>query len=101
MRHERRSPPCGRAAGSGDVDHDCRCETQSLPLPPDQEQEQPLEAFLFCTAGARYSVTFADEKIVKSSRDPECDLARALIARGISGTVTVIDGKTGRPRSFI
>jgi hypothetical protein len=31
--------------------------------------------------------------------DPECDAARALLARGI--TVTLCDGKTGIPRTII
>ena len=41
------------------------------------------------------------EPIVTGSRDPECDLARALLARGITGMVEVIDGKTGKPRSRV
>src|SRR5262245_61022863 len=49
----------------------------------------------------RYNVSFAGEVIVKRSRDPECDLARALKASGYTGTVTVIDGATGRPRTII
>ena len=39
--------------------------------------------------------------IVIDSRDPEHDLARALLACGLAGTVTLLDGKTGKPRTII
>src|SRR5262245_2661494 len=48
----------------------------------------------------RYSVTFREELIVDGSRDPECDLARALLARGFAGLVTVLD-EAGKPRSRV
>jgi hypothetical protein len=35
------------------------------------------------------------------SRDPEHDLARALLARGLTGKVTMLDAKTGKPRTVI
>jgi hypothetical protein len=49
----------------------------------------------------KYNVTFAGEIVVERSRDPETDLARALLARGHTGSVTMIDGATGRPRTII
>jgi hypothetical protein len=48
-----------------------------------------------------YDVLLDGETIVSDSRDPEHDLARALLARGIKGVAEVIDGKTGKPRSRI
>jgi hypothetical protein len=48
-----------------------------------------------------YNVTVAGEPIVTHSHDPECDLARALLARGVTGVVDVIDGVTGKPRSRV
>jgi hypothetical protein len=45
-----------------------------------------------------YDVLLEGETIVSNSRDPEHDLARALLARGIKGVVEVIDGRTGKPR---
>jgi hypothetical protein len=50
---------------------------------------------------ARYDVRFGGELIVHGSRDPECDLARVLLAKGMTGTVTILDGNTGKPRSFV
>src|SRR5262245_43153566 len=49
----------------------------------------------------RYNVEFAGEIIVERSRDPETDLARALLARGHTGTVTMLDGATGKRRTVI
>ena len=48
-----------------------------------------------------YNVVFDGELIVEHSRDPECDLARALKARGYTGMVDMLDGATGRLRSII
>lgn len=51
--------------------------------------------------GYHYSVICRGELIVDRSRDPECDAARALLARGITGELTLLDGKTGKPRIII
>jgi hypothetical protein len=51
--------------------------------------------------GYRYSVLFEGELLVDRSRDPECAAARALLAKGITGTLTMLDGKTGIPRTII
>ena len=51
--------------------------------------------------GYRYSVIFDGKLLVEHSSDPECDAARALLAKGITGTLTLLDGKTGRPRIVI
>jgi hypothetical protein len=48
-----------------------------------------------------YNVACAGEIIVERSRDLETDLARALLARGHSGKVTMLDGATGKPRTII
>ena len=51
--------------------------------------------------GYRYSVLFEDRLLVDRSRDPECDAARALVAKGITGKLTMLDGKSGRQRTII
>ena len=48
-----------------------------------------------------YDVVFDGETIITNSRDPDHDLARALLARGIKGKVTLHDGNTGKPRTII
>ena len=49
----------------------------------------------------RWSVEFDGELVVDRSLNPETDLARVLAARGYSGKVTLLDGKTGKPRTII
>jgi hypothetical protein len=51
--------------------------------------------------GGRYIVEFDGDLIVEGSRDPEHDLARALLSRGITGKVTMLDANTGKPRTII
>lgn len=49
-----------------------------------------------------YDIEILDgDLIIQGSRDPEHDLARALLARGITGKVTIFDGVTGKPRTII
>lgn len=44
---------------------------------------------------------FPGKLLVERSRDPECDAARALVAKGITGKLTMLDGETGKPRTII
>src|SRR5690349_24102324 len=63
---------------------------------------QPLKARLHRHGHAdRYSVIFDGKLLVDRCRDPECDAARALLALGYTGTLHMLDGKTGRPRAII
>jgi hypothetical protein len=52
-------------------------------------------------AGYLDSVIFDGKLLVERSRDPEHDAARALLAKGISGKLTMLDGKRGIPRTII
>ena len=52
-------------------------------------------------AGYVYSVVYDGKPLIERSRDPECEAARALIAKGITGELTLLDGKTGIPRTVI
>jgi hypothetical protein len=52
-------------------------------------------------AGYLYSVLFDGKLLVERSPDPQFDAARALLAQGITGKLTLLDGKTGRPRIMI
>jgi hypothetical protein len=71
-----------------------------MPLPT-------LQAFLIVhrtepRAGRRdvylYSMEFEGEIVVERSTDAACDLARALLARGLTGHVKVIHKETGQHR---
>ena len=46
-------------------------------------------------------MTSGGETLVKGSRDPETDLARALLARGLTGKVMAMDANTGKHRSTV
>jgi hypothetical protein len=48
-----------------------------------------------------YSVDFDGDIIVDHSPDPEADAARALLARGITGKLTMIDAETGKPCTIV
>ena len=52
-------------------------------------------------AGYLYNVTLDGELVLERSRDPECDLARVLLGRGITGMVDVHDGNTGKVRTRV
>jgi hypothetical protein len=52
----------------------------------------PMKARLHLGNG-RYSVLFDGKLLVERSRDPECDAARALLARGYTGQLQMLDGK--------
>jgi hypothetical protein len=58
-----------------------------------------LKARLHPLPNGRYSVILDGKLLVEQSR--KCDAARALAARGITGKLTLCDGKTGRPRTVI
>jgi hypothetical protein len=55
-----------------------------------------LHPIWFPEVGYRYSVIFKGKVLVERSRDPECDAARALLAKGRRGTLIMLDGKTGK-----
>jgi hypothetical protein len=51
--------------------------------------------------GYVYDVHFQFDVVVEGSSDPEFDVARALLAKGITGSITILDGITGKPRTII
>jgi hypothetical protein len=51
--------------------------------------------------GRAWNVEFDGEIVIVGSRDPEFDFARILVARGLTGSVKILEGKTGKLRSTI
>jgi len=45
-----------------------------------------------------YHVVFDGEVIVTASRVPECDAARVLLDRGLTGSLAIVDAVTGKKR---
>ena len=56
-----------------------------------------IYAFLQENRG-RYNVVVDGETVVRGAKDPEHELARKLLARGITGPVQTLDGLSGEPR---
>jgi hypothetical protein len=48
-----------------------------------------------------YNVLFEGKLLVERSRESELDACRAMFAQGVTGKLTILDGKTGRPRSIV
>ena len=57
-----------------------------------------LRSEWIASIGYRYDVLLDSEVIVRRSRDPAHDAARALLARGYRGRFRTIDFVTGKPR---
>src|SRR6185295_12170229 len=55
----------------------------------------------YMSQGAATPVSIDGLRIVEDSRDPECDAARALLARNITGVVKLLDANTGAHRSTV
>jgi hypothetical protein len=51
--------------------------------------------------GYRYTAFLNGEEIVSCSPDPEHDIARALLARGLTGIAEIVDGATGKSRTRV
>jgi hypothetical protein len=75
-------------------------QTPTTKHPTDKSSAKPLTAVLIVRSVGRYSVSFHDEIVVENSRDPELDAARALVRRGLTGSVKIIDA-SGKHRSTI
>jgi hypothetical protein len=56
---------------------------------------------IWAKGGYRYSVIYRGKLLIERSRDPECDAARALLTKGYTGKLILLDGKTGKPRTII
>src|SRR5688572_23931066 len=78
-----------------------QAEKAEHPLHNEPPEKCKHVAHLHAVGSTDYAMEFDGERIVESSRDPETDLARALLARGIVGAVKVLDGITGQHRSTV
>jgi hypothetical protein len=68
---------------------------------PQKKWQVTMKARLRPLTNGSFSVIFDGKLLVERSRDPECDAARALLAQGVIGKLTLCDGKTGIPRAII
>jgi hypothetical protein len=58
-------------------------------------------AYLHPSGIGRYDVSVDGEKVITGSRDPELDLARALLTRNVTGKVKIFDAATGKHRTTV
>ena len=56
-----------------------------------------MRARLHPLGNGGYSVLFDGKLLVERSRDPECDAARTLLARGYNGAQLMLDGSLALP----
>jgi hypothetical protein len=64
---------------------------------PNQNQKQGLTALLHVEGDGLYSVSFRGERIVTRVRDPETTFARALLARAVTGKLTLLTARPAGP----
>ena len=95
-----RTPPNMRTPpGLGAAPRETRQCGLHNPYNSSASHAQALTAFLHYRGHGRFDASFKGQRLVVNSRDPECALARELLALGHTGLVSVCDGKTGAPRS--
>jgi hypothetical protein len=51
------------------------------------ERRVEIEPTHYRSTGARYRVTYLGETLIESARDPEFEACRALLAKGVTGTM--------------
>ena len=57
-----------------------------------------IERTRYTSTGARYRVTYLGETLIESARDPTFEACRALLARGIVGTLVTYSPGSSVPR---
>jgi hypothetical protein len=107
----RSAPRLGRCAEENGSNHErslgilrtppAQALSKRVPPPPSPARVTARLHPLWSGGGYLYSVDLGDELLIEGSRDPETDAARALLVRGITGKLTLLDGKTGKPRTIV
>jgi len=62
------------------------------------EHRIEIEPTHYRSTGARYRVTYLGETLIESARDPTFEACRALLARGIVGTLVTYSPGSSTPR---
>ena len=65
---------------------------------PSSEHRIEIERTRYTSTGARYRVTYLGETLIESARDPTFEACRALLARGIVGTLVTYSPGSSVPR---
>jgi hypothetical protein len=62
------------------------------------EHRIEIEPTHYTSTGARYRVTYLGETLIESARDPEFQACRALLAKGVKGTLVTYSPGSSVPR---
>jgi hypothetical protein len=62
------------------------------------EHRIEIERTRYTSTGARYRVTYLGETLIESTRDPTFEACRALLSRGIVGTLVTYSPGSSAPR---
>jgi hypothetical protein len=62
------------------------------------EHRIDVERTHYTSTGARYRVTYLGETLIESARDPEFETCRALLAKGVTGTLVTYSPGSSVPR---
>jgi hypothetical protein len=65
---------------------------------PSREHRVEIERTHYTSTGARYRVTYLGETLIGSARDPTFEACRALLAKGIVGTLVTYSPGSSVPR---
>jgi hypothetical protein len=57
-----------------------------------------LELTHYAGTGARYRVTYLGKTLIESARDPEFEVCRAMLAKGVTGTLVTYSPGSSVPR---
>ena len=65
---------------------------------PNAEHRMDIEPTHYTSTGARYRVTYLGETLIQSARDPAFEACRALLAKGVKGTLVTYSPGSSVPR---
>ena len=101
MTLKERTPDAGGVEGSGDLSSLAANSTRDNQATAKRQVATLQPRWRGGNTGYLYDVTFAGEQVVAGSHDPEHDLARALLAKGVTGLVEVVKAESGKARTFV
>lgn len=67
----------------------------------DLQHRIDIECKRYTSTGARYCLTYLGKVLIESARDPEFEACRALLARGVSGTLAIFSRGCSAPRARV
>ena len=101
MTLKERTPDAGRVEGSGDLSSLAADSTRDTQARTEKQVATLHPRWRGGNGGYCYDVTYDGEQVVTGSHDPEHDLARALLAKGVTGLVEIVEADSNKARTFV